>query len=131
MAITQAYSKRLDKAHVVDGVGIDLEGIVEKSAAIKDTRQSLTHQHHRFRGGGRNDLWYKLLAASLVCGSQRNFRIDLRAGDRQDILPPAHHPVGFREETVAAQIDSVTAVVHRLGNTPDLAVRLKNDRDTV
>ena len=57
--------------------------------------------------------------------------VHLPCGDRQDVLPPAHDPVGLGEEAVSAEVHAVAAVVDRLGDAADLDVRLEHQRQDV
>jgi hypothetical protein len=63
----------------------------------------------------------------LVADAQRPGFV-LAAGDRQNFLPPAHHPVGLREEPMPTEIHAVASVIDGLGYAADLGVGLEDDR---
>ncbi len=54
-------------------------------------------------------------------------RLCLSLGHRQDLLPPAHDPIGLGKESVTAEIHSIAAVIDRLGNSAHLSVGLDDD----
>jgi hypothetical protein len=58
---------------------------------------------------------------------QRAQRWCLRFGHRQDLLPPAHDPVRFGEESVTPEVHTIAAVFDRFGNSAHLSIGFEHD----
>src|SRR6267142_4178959 len=113
LCLTVAYpdSQSFDQPHVPDGSGIKLEWIVEKSSTIKNPRNPLTNQHHCIRGIWRNYRRQQFARLLLISQPERLARIQLAVCQRQNVLPPSHDPIRFREKPVSAEIHTVAAIV--------------------
>ena len=48
-------------------------------------------------------------------------------GHRQDLLPPAHDPVGLGKKPVTAEIHAIAAVIDGLGNSAHLSIGFEHD----
>src|ERR1700691_3721002 len=127
LAVAQADAQSLDQPHVLQRARIELERIIEEPSAVENPRKSLTDQHDRI-GGGRSKYGRKhVVRLTLVTDAQRLVSGRLAFGHRQYLLPPAHHPIGFRKEPVAAEIHAISAVIDGFGDSADLAVGLEHD----
>lgn len=67
-----------------------------------------------------------MTALPMIRNLDGSFRI-LRP-DRQERLPPVHHPIRLREKAVASQIHAIAVVIDRLGDAPYLILGFEDDR---
>ena len=100
--------------------------VVEKAAPVEDSRETLTHQHHGVRRGGRG-LGHQVARLALVIDPQRLRDGAWPASDRQDFLPPAHHPVRLGKKSMTAEIHAIAAVIDGLRNSAHLSIGFEHD----
>ena len=131
LRVAHARAQALDESHVPNGVRIQLERIVEESAPIENSRQALSHQQYGIGRCRAKNLGREVSLLPLIADAQRLAGLRLALGHGQDLLPPAHDPIRFREEAVAAQVHAVPAVVDGLGYSADLGFRFEHDRRDV
>src|SRR5262249_7638351 len=67
-------------------------------------------------------------AAPAVPAAQRDRVVAIRALQRQALQPPVHHPVGFREEAMAADVYPVAVMLDGARDAADIVQRLDDDR---
>jgi hypothetical protein len=95
---------------------------------MEDSRQAPSDQHHRVRCGRRHGGRDEFVRLALVPDAQRRMVLRCVLRYRQDLLPPAHHPVGFRKEAMSAEIHPIAAVFDGLGDSTYLDVCLEDGR---
>src|SRR5271157_37784 len=129
--ITESATEGAGKAQISEGCRGQAAGIVEEAAQKIDAALALANQHNQIfrlrivRPGRRG----KLALLPLIAQLSRFINASPTAGgNRHQFQPPAHHPVRFRKEAMAADVHAVALVADGARDTADLLASLDHNR---